>query len=137
MILFRGKYIYNGEWIVGDVHKNTDSTKVHIHPIGERVRSFDVIPYTVGQYINRDDKNGQKIFTGDIIKAKVHHRTGYKNVIGVVVFDISELRFGLVTELETFPCKIIPDSKHCEIIGNIFDNSELLGNNPLNNKLRC
>ena len=120
-ILFRGKRMDNGEWVEGDLHKNTDFSKAHIHPVGERVRSFDVIPETVGQYTGLTDKNGNKIFEGDIIEL---HFSGAR---GVVIFD----KYCYMIEVHAFggmERNIIGeyDKDVLEVIGNVHDNPELL-----------
>lgn len=120
-ILFRGKRMDNGEWVEGDLHKNTDFSKAHIHPVGERVRSFDVIPETVGQYTGLTDKNGNKIFEGDIVEL---HFSGAR---GVVIFD----KYCYMIEVHAFGrpfCKVIGeyDKDVLEVIGNAHDNPELL-----------
>ena len=120
-ILFRGKRMDNGEWVEGDLHKNTDFSKAHIHPVGERVRSFDVIPETVGQYTGLTDKNGNKIFEGDIIEL---HFSGAR---GVVILD----KYCYMIEVHAFggmERNIIGeyDKDVLEVIGNIYDNMELM-----------
>lgn len=119
-ILFRGKRTDNGEWVEGDVHKNIDFSKAHIHPNGERVRSFDVLPETVGQYTGLVDKNGVRIFEGDIVTGWFNHEkiVGYIFYGGNAQFFIQ--RDGIYgIGLDNSDCWL-------EVIGNIHDNPELL-----------
>ena len=83
---------------------------------------------TVGDYIGKTDKNGKKIFEGDIIKGKVHEMNGYRVRKGVIEYHDT----GFIMNLKSNSCydqKNIP--LDCEVIGNIYDNPELLkgGNN--------
>lgn len=135
-ILFRGKRKDNREWVVGDVHKNEDFSKAHIHPVGEKVRSFDVIPETVGQYTGLTDKNGKKIWEGDIVKT--HYANAKKSdFVEAVVFHNGHFcafhsnnnckQWAMLydgVEHLAIDKSVYMDS--VEVIGNIHDNPELL-----------
>lgn len=121
-ILFRGKRKDNGRWIQGDYqhfHIEND-IYVYIGRWGQEMRT--VKPETVGQFTGLTDKNGKKIFEGDIIE---HHAQG--NIIvnrGVVVWDASEGRFAY--QLRTMlPGFYMHNPETVEVIGNIHDNPEL------------
>ena len=131
-ILFRGfhsdkngkeKVYIKDEWIKGYwVEDNgifqTDNNTTWICFVD---RFIKVIPETVGQYTGLKDKNGKKIFEGDIVK--------YGDTVHQVVFEQRNgtAYFGLVyNKFETLPFGHYQDSKLNEVIGNIHSNPELL-----------
>ena len=126
-ILFRGKQVDNGEWVEGDIHKNTEFSKAHIHPNGERVRSFDVLPETVGQYTGLTDKNGRKIFEGDIIICKKEICGNFiDSCVEIGFVEMKHGAFGLHRKQGYYrPFKDWLEDYEYEIIGNIHDNPEL------------
>lgn len=81
---------------------------------------IDVLPKTVGQYTGLKDKNGTKIFEGDIVLLK-----GYEEPYQVV-FD--ESCFLVYSDSVRYAMDNFYDYE-IEVIGNIYDNPELLGGN--------
>lgn len=133
-ILFRGqtrrygeKVKLNGEkiksnWVYGGIFpQNGDGDFAIIYQQEPTVEKYPVYADTVGQYTGLTDKNGTKIFEGDIVK--------YGDTVHNVVFEQRNgtAYFGLVySTLETLSFGYYQDLKQIEVIGNIYDNPELL-----------
>lgn len=142
-ILFRGKRVDNDEWAFGVPAKDEHGEMVVIESIFELdeydcrgTKCLYVDENTVGQYTGFTDKNGQKIFDGDIIRA-ITLDTGEEQM-AVVCFGnfIDEnngddyigfyIEFcGIKTTIPQLAMEEVKD--HIEVIGNIHDNPELLG----------
>lgn len=121
-ILFRGKRVDDGELVVGNsVLFFKDTTKIY----GELTywREIEVIPETVGQYTGLTDKNGKKIFEGDIVKAT----TGIEGYKSTYHSTIQEVKYnGEMCGIAVFLPFDNSDMVEVEVIGNIYDNPELL-----------
>lgn len=137
-ILFRGKRTDNGKWVEGAFcPKNCDLPfgpmvdRPSIIKLDEPCSGFwaDVIAETVCQYTGLTDKNGTKIFEGDICEDA-------SGTAFVVEWDAEDARFlgrtiGGLNKRERIvePRKIVYVGREprVEVIGNTHDNPELLG----------
>ena len=128
-ILFRGKRLDNGEWVEG-FYTCFNSNEHRIYngyaetDCGDYYPDWwSIDPETVGQYTGLEDKNGVKIFEGDIVN---HHVQG--NILvsrGVVAWDGKNGRWAY--QLKTMmPDFTFFNPNAWEVIGNIHDNPELL-----------
>ena len=129
-ILFRGKRVSNGEWVEGSLIKaKAENNKDVLYLIAPFTMSaFDVqevTPETVGQYTGLTDKNGQKIFEGDILKNVMRWCEEERN--GLVTFK--DGAFGFIWhrgEVKMFHAFASVVNIEYEVIGSVFDNPELL-----------
>ena len=145
---FRGKRTDNGEWVCGYYTKaRYFLNKKEMHIIFEPdVEAFphceftgyeEVLPETVGQYTGLTDKNGTKIFEGDIVLYGTNTNRAKNKETHEVVFETrgESGYFGIrISEIETWQFCLEVPAKLMEVIGNIHDNPELLGgeNNGIN-----
>ena len=132
-ILFRGKTC-NGEWVQGHLCKDEFGKIYIIHYVPNKYKNVlpdrEVIlvdPETVGQFTGMTDKNGKEIFEGDVVAfTRV-------NALGWNTHRVGEVRY--YDELPIFYIMASTgdawdwvDCENIEVIGNIFDNKELLEN---------
>ena len=126
-IIFRGKRIDNGEWVKGSLSHDKTPNNTYAFIDGEFKGVQRVEPETVGQFIGVLDKNGVKIFKGDIVRFVSSKVAGMKLVPGGVLI-------GRIDYDEYCHSHIIVGSREYhiekaiqgEVIGNIHDNPELL-----------
>ena len=137
-ILFRGKREDNGKWVEGyygqfhnrPIHKGENSHQIFV--LMEDATGFgsmigglwhEVVPETVGQYTGLIDKNGTKIFEGDIVRLHINDQY-YRSLI---CYSGQSCRFTVKTKLcgcwRHYP---LNDRQQLNVIGNIHDNPELL-----------
>ena len=133
-ILFRGKRVDNGEWVeggsllqflmIGGCKKMSIAprgTKPHIKKDGQVIQAEEIFPETVGQYTGLTDKNGTRIFEGDVVQNVTEGKTA------VVQWFSEHSAFMLWCKSENQVYWLYEnDFLNIEIIGNIHDNPELL-----------
>lgn len=133
-ILFRGKRITGGEWMFGllaDEYHDADFTAILPHDDERHLYvDWEVDPATVGQYTGLKDKNGKRIFEGDIV---VYDNTPYNayghRVTGVIVWSKWMWKCRYKEYESTYDYAIGAEDffgAKSEVIGNIHDNPELL-----------
>ena len=119
-ILFRGKRIDNGDWVYGDLIHNIDCVKVREREtdINRIAKSYEVIPETIGQYTGLKDKNGKKIFEGDIVTGLFN----YTDIIGHIVYGSDATFF--IERKGLYGIGLNNAEDWLEVIGNIHDKEE-------------
>ena len=169
-VLFKGKRKDNGEWIesytvihfsnngfyMPDLHNGAGlKTNEFGNIVGLISLIYEVIPETVGQYTGLTDKNGKKIFEGDIVKILDTHIGEVVVVSGAfgigthlcIEWGLLECEIEDITGCQNSPCFCYNDNfvslwelmwnynqeeNSCfvvEVIGNIHDNPELIKKN--------
>lgn len=133
-IKFRGKRLENKKWLYGDLYHANDLTCIcdwSIRPY--TVENFAVDPATVGQYTGLKDKNGKKIWEGDIFKDDRGVVRSVFRVPGGLAIEDNPVSFGYDHRSPAYPYTPIADpqvvswlAQCCEVIGNIHDDPKLL-----------
>lgn len=130
-ILFRGKHLDTEKWVYGvplfEVNRCYMIEDLFISPKYQCTGAVNSIvdPETVGQYTGLTDKNGKKIFDGDILR-----RAYYPEDDVVVEWSDGSFRFRKANKPKDYGyssvCCIQNAVSSLKIIGNIHDNPELL-----------
>ena len=136
-ILFRGKRVDKGEWIVGFFAQSGERAYILIDndfAVGY-VKMKEVAPETVEQYTGLTDKNGKRIFEGDIVElydrnydTKWRAIVEFGNPNGNYSWGWQLNPIGKVDINTEILCWVEMEESgaYCEVIGNIHDNPELL-----------
>ena len=131
--LFRGQSTHRAVWIEGDYVRGVYSSGRIDHKIHERnprALGWFVKPETVSPYVNRTDRNGVKVFEGDILKFNVTLDDG--EVVEdrlLVVYDDEASGFLLYNCLmKALPADLPLQEgfNDYEVIGNRWDNPDLI-----------
>ena len=140
-ILFRGKRLDNGEWVEGNLFVSDTDGRTYILA-GSRMITieWEVAPSTVGQYTGLTDKNGKKIFEGDVVSIEdgefwvfsFGNCGGVQNVaheVGYTGFHLSPLSQSAIQNRDygqrDDPVYYLNAIGLC-VIGNIHDNPEFM-----------
>lgn len=144
--LYRAKRIDNGEWVIGNRIDDGVTGQVFIHTVGNSVNesdkvgeegclqfvAFEVAPATICQCTGLKDKNGNLIWENDIVAYWDSYSTesglAEADCIGKVVWDDETISFQVTNRLSAESYEVLGDE--CSVIGNVFDNPELLEEQP-------
>ena len=148
-IKFRGKPLLNNAWIVGYLIIDNISDKYYILPNGNscnesdkmgeegllHIFTFEVDKKTIGQYTGLKDRNMKEIYEGDIVKITEkknilkHKVIPMKPIIAEISWSEEYLAYILITTSAKDAFENLADyleEYDLEVIGNIYDNPELL-----------
>lgn len=135
--LFKAKRLDNGEWVTGQYVKGLDMYDKEVHIIFEPTTIFyssgetdgwsEVDPSTICQCTGLKDNNGKLIFENDVVgfwdTYSTENGQAEMDCIGKVVWDDETISFQVTNRLSAESYEVLEE---CSVIGNIFDNPELL-----------
>ena len=133
-IEFRG--MHSNKWLYGYLVKSVDDNKYYITVSTDQF--YQVKKETIGQYTGLKDKNGKKIFEGDIIRLDDDYRKSISSCDAkteeelvrkdcLVGFKDGSFMFCRNRHvIDDFDSYLWISNKYCEVIGNIYENKELL-----------
>ena len=132
-ILFRGKSAEDGEWFTGQLlHFKSHVSKKELNVIVEGCewddsnewfnigRRAKVVPETVGQYIRLNDRQDKPIFEGDIVEVNG------EEFPFLIEYDEQDATWLATNRYGTLSFRDNITGDDCTIIGNIYDNPNLL-----------
>ena len=122
-IKFRGLRTDGKGWVYGGYFQHTpdeDGVRYYIFDFNEG--AVEVIPESVGQFTGLHDKNGKEIYEGDLIDFGNSNPIEFKFDNGC--FNVFNEPLGWDFDSEEIPIKT--NLKYCEIIGNVFENPDLV-----------
>ena len=126
--LYRAKRTDNGEWISGYLYGIWERKYILWGMINDVPDMKEVDPSTICQCTGLKDKNGKLIWENDIVAYWDSYSTesglAEADCIGKVVWDDETISFQVTNRLSAESYEVLDDE--CSVIGNVFDNPELL-----------
>lgn len=139
-IKFRGKRVNDCEWVYGDLLRMHGVPYIYPDPAPNGWNDYEVITNTVGQFTGLHDKNGKEIYEGDVLRRIPNEQ--YSDATGIpldmlredigeggdlvfVRYDESQARVMYYSLIDRFNSPWL-NTKYFTVIGNIYDNPELL-----------
>lgn len=131
--LCKAKRIDNGEWVVGLLWKkkyNSDKIFISCFPDkDDNEEVFGIDPNTICQCTRRKDEENKLIYEHDIVSYLDAYSTenGWSESyqVGEVLWDDETLSFQVTGRLSAESYEVL-EGTDCKVLGNIFDNPELL-----------
>lgn len=129
-IKFRGYAIekmVNSQWLYGfgvmPIDYADGTVEYHLHTFNG---TYEVVPRSIGQYTGLKDKKGKEIYEGDIYKyiIQVHYGAKYSEF---ECKDVVRYENGAFWVGDHLLIDALENDDEAEIIGNIFDNPDLVG----------
>lgn len=128
-ILFRGKRADNGEWVEGFYLREAGNFIKEL-PSVISTPTHLIIPDTIGQYTGSTDRNGKKIFEGDIVKEYFENENSEYDYslsdTGYVFWYQQTSRYLRTSKMFPDDCPAMTERREYEVVGNTHDNPELL-----------
>ncbi len=124
-ILFRGKSVPGGRWLYGDYMSYAGGAQIWTHDADGGTWNAIVDLTTVGQYTGLTDKNGKKIFDGDILESHYDDNHPNDSIIETIVWQGNGwcIKQG---SLDPDPIQATNILSYSKVVGSIHDNPELL-----------
>lgn len=127
-IKFRGRSVHTDDWCYGSFVNNPDEPTIcgfDIWADGDSDwREEKVEPHTVGQFTGLRDKNGKEIYEGDFVRYHMHERGIHESEYQTGIVEFGGGCF--YADIECSTLYFCGDSEDYEVIGNKWDNPELL-----------
>ena len=123
--IFRGKRVDNGEWVEGDLRTTNGMSPYQTNIVTYTNERYNpVVPESVGQYTGMKDKNGRKIFEGDILEFADRLVSVFWHA-HLGCWDSNFLKYTNQNNDrdDMSPCRW---EYRAEVVGTVFENADLL-----------